>query len=97
MNESALNDTLATIPWLPREKTHPADWYTSVTDGVEMGPDSAPFGDWPLAHRLTRAYHGQTAETDYMMGMVLDALAANAEASNTWILFYSDHGDPILL
>ena len=92
MNESALNDTLATIPWLPREKTHPADWYTSVTDGVEMGPDSAPFGDWPLAHRLTRAYHGQTAETDYMMGMILDALAANAEASNTWILFYSDHG-----
>jgi arylsulfatase K len=35
----------------------------------------------------------QVAETDYMMGMALDALAASPAADNTWILFTSDHGE----
>jgi arylsulfatase A-like enzyme len=88
VNDSALNVSLATIPWLPRAETHPADWYTSVTDGV------GPVWDRPLAQRLTRAYHGQTAETDYMMGLVMDALAANRPAAaNAWTLFTSDHGE----
>ena len=70
------------------------DWYTSVTDGVEIGPASQPFHDRALAQRLTTAYHGQTAETDYMMGLVMDAMAANeAAAKNAWTLFTSDHGE----
>jgi arylsulfatase K len=87
INETELNKSIAGTPWLPLGETHPADIYTSVTDGVGKAWDA------DLAYRLTRAYHGQVAETDYMMGMALDALAASPAADNTWILFTSDHGE----
>jgi arylsulfatase A-like enzyme len=75
VNETALNLTLRAIPWAQtRAEIHPADWYTSVTDGVEISPSSRPFHDRALAQRLTRAYHGQTAETDYVSARPTDGL-----------------------
>ena len=54
MNDTLVNESIAGIPWLPLSQTHPADRYTSVTDGV------APEWDADLAFHLTRAYHGKT-------------------------------------
>jgi hypothetical protein len=51
--------------------------------------------DRPLARRLARAWHGQTAETDAMMGTVLDALDRSPAANDTFILFTSDHVRPV--
>ena len=49
---------------------HPADVFQYIAEGVPGQYDRV------LARRLARAWHGQTAETDAMMGAVLDALDA---------------------
>jgi hypothetical protein len=55
INETELNKSIAGTPWLPLGETHPADIYTSVTDGV------GKVWDADLAYRLTRAYHAQVS------------------------------------
>lgn len=46
-----------------------------------------------VVYIMQKAWHGQTAETDAMMGAVLNALAASPAADDTFILFTSDHGE----
>lgn len=87
IDEHALDVTINATRWQPLEALHPADVFQFQAEGVPAAYDRS------LARRLARAWHGQTAETDAMMGKVIDALAASPAADNTFILFTSDHGE----
>ena len=87
IDDAALDATINATRWQPLELVHPADRFQFMAEGVPEQYDRA------LARRLARAWHGQTAETDAMMGAVLDALDASLAAENTFILFTSDHGE----
>ena len=87
IDNAALDATIAATRWQPVELLHPADRFQFEAEGVPAEYDGA------LAKRLALAWHGQTAETDAMMGYVLDALAASSAASNTFVIFTSDHGE----
>eukprot|EP00051_Salpingoeca_urceolata_P010478 m.128037 g.128037 ORF g.128037 m.128037 type:complete len:661 (+) comp16724_c3_seq2:61-2043(+) len=89
VNQTALNESIAAsaASWPPRKGIHPADAYSSISEGV--GLHALPDVAYPLA----LAYHGQTAETDHMMGLVLDALDNSAANNKTFTLFTADHGE----
>lgn len=87
IDDDALDATINATRWQPIELVHPADRFQFAAEGVPGSYDRA------LARRLARAWHGQTAETDAMMGAVLDALDASPAAESTFILFTSDHGE----
>jgi len=87
VNDIVLNQTLANSRWQPVHLMHPSDRFQTESEGVPFSYDA------DLTYRLARAWHGQTAETDAMMGTVLEALAASEASNNTFILFTSDHGE----
>lgn len=87
VDETALDESINATRWQPLALVHPADRFQFEAEGVPADYDR------PLARRLARAWHGQTAQTDAMMGAVLDALAESPAANNTFILFTSDHGE----
>ena len=87
IDDAALDATINATRWQPLNLMHPADRFQFEAEGVPAEYDRA------LARRLARAWHGQTAETDAMMGAVLSALEASPAASSTFILFTSDHGE----
>lgn len=87
IDEDALDVTINATRWQPLEALHPADVFQFQAEGVPA------LYDRRLARRLARAWHGQTAETDAMMGAVIATLDASPAADNTFILFTSDHGE----
>eukprot|EP00040_Diaphanoeca_grandis_P010099 m.51727 g.51727 ORF g.51727 m.51727 type:complete len:575 (+) comp21492_c0_seq1:126-1850(+) len=87
IDDDALDATINATRWQPLELVHPSDRFQFEAEGVPANYDRA------LARRLAKAWHGQTAETDAMMGAVIDALAVTSAATNTFILFTSDHGE----
>jgi len=77
LDEAALDATINATRWQPLKAVHPADRFQFEAEGVPAAYNRT------LARRLARAWHGQTAETDAMMGAVLDALAASPAANNS--------------
>ena len=47
----------------------------------------------PLARILKARYYGEVSYIDQCLGGILDAVEARADADNTLICFFSDHGD----
>lgn len=80
IDDDALDRTLNATKWQPWELVHPADRFQARAEGVPIAYDRA------LARKLALGWHGQTAETDQMMGAALDALAASPAADNTFII-----------
>ena len=67
---------------------HPADAYATISKNV-AGQFSAD-----EVTRVRRVYAAMCAETDYLMGRVLDAAAATGHlGARTFVLFNSDHGE----
>ena len=87
IDDAALDATINATRWQPLSLLHPADRFQFEAEGVPAEYDRV------LARRLARAWHGQTAETDAMMGAVLTALEASPAAASTFVLFTSDHGE----
>lgn len=46
-----------------------------------------------LARTLTARYYGEISYIDHCIGKILDAVESRADADNTLICFYADHGD----
>ena len=85
LNQAQLNATIDATRWQPWANVHPADRYQAASEGVPEQEDA------DLRFHLARAWHGQTAETDHMMGMVLEALRNSPAFADTYIIFTSDH------
>ena len=88
VNESAVG--------VPRSFTelggmHPADAYTAVSKHVD-----GSFNDSEIV-RIRAVYAAMCAETDYLLGRVLDAAKRTGHlgerSPNTYVLFLSDHGE----
>jgi arylsulfatase A-like enzyme len=85
LDQAQLNATINATRWQPWANLHPADRYQATSEGVPEQEDA------DLRFHLARAWHGQTAETDHMMGMVLEALRNSPAFADTFIIFTSDH------
>ena len=86
---SYVNDTNVRVPqWLPREKFHPADSYMSQSKNVWRD-----FTDDEIL-KVRKTYYGMCAETDYLLGRVIDAAERTGHTlENTYFVFVSDHGE----
>ena len=49
--------------------------------------------DLRLGCRVRRTYYAMVAETDFLMGQVLEAATARRDWDNTLVIFLSDHGE----
>ena len=66
---------------------HPVMDYMSVTKNTH-----GPFTDDEIL-AIRRHYFAMVAETDAMLGQVLDTLEATGQLNDTYIIFASDHGE----
>ena len=46
-----------------------------------------------MACQVRRTYYAMVAETDFLMGQVLEAATARRDWDNTLVIFLSDHGE----
>ena len=67
------NDKVEVPEWIPTEQFHPADSYMSISKSVWRN-----FSDAEIL-KVRRTYYAMCAETDYMLGLVLDALTATGQ------------------
>ncbi len=83
-----VNDDQVNVPtWLPEDAFHPADSYMSQSKAVWRN-----FSDAEIL-KVRKTYYAMCAETDYMLGLVLDALRRTGLEDDTFIVFLSDHGE----
>lgn len=83
-----VHDDLVDVPtWLPDETFHPADSYMSISKSVWRN-----FTKQEVL-KVRKTYYAMCAETDFMFGLVLDALKETGFNDNTFIVFLSDHGE----
>eukprot|EP00944_MAST-04C_sp_MAST-4C-sp1_P015577 g15577.t1 len=80
-------DKIPAPKWLPEEKFHPADSYMSQSKSVWRDFDATE------VHKVRKTYYAMCAETDYMLGSVIEALKNFGLYNNTFIIFLSDHGE----
>ena len=73
--------------WGDLTRYHPHDAY--MTTSKAMAGD---FSD-EAVFLVRRTYYAMVAETDYLMGQVLDAARASGTYDDTLVLFLSDHGE----
>lgn len=83
VNESAIPAPI----WAEKNEMHPADSYMSQSKNV--------WGDYTpeQVHKVRKTYYAMCAETDFLMGRVLQALKASGQYDDTYIMFLSDHGE----
>lgn len=71
---SYVNDENVDVPkWLPEGRFHPADSYMSISKAAWRN-----FTDQEIL-KVRKTYYAMCAETDYMLGRVLDALDATGQ------------------
>ena len=80
-------DKIPTPAWLPESKFHPADSYMSQSKAVWRNFNATEI------HKVRKTYYAMCAETDYMLGSVIQALKDFGLYNNTFIIFLSDHGE----
>eukprot|EP00937_MAST-01D_sp_MAST-1D-sp2_P001599 g1599.t1 len=68
-------------------EAHPYDSYMSISKSVD-----GTFTDDEVL-QVRRTYYAMCAETDFLLGRVLDALRATGQYDRTYIFFVSDHGE----
>ncbi len=81
-------DRYAITAWpheLPDPAPLPLRAQRECRTGLAPGPDAA--------REVQATYYGMIAKIDLLCGKVLDALEAAGLAENTYVLFWSDHGD----
>ena len=84
-----VNDDKVDIPvWLPEGQFHPADSYMSQSKHVW----ASNYSDADIL-KVRKTYYAMCAETDFLLGRVLDALHDSGQYDNTYIVFVSDHGE----
>jgi arylsulfatase K len=74
--------------WLPESEFHPADKYMSMSKNV-WGTD---ISDAEIL-QVRKTYYAMCAETDWMLGTVMDAANRTGHLDDTYIVFVSDHGE----
>ena len=92
---ASVNDSLVTVPPIyagghgahPEQEPHPYDSYMSVSKAVQ-----GPFTDDQI-RKVRKTYYAMVAETDYMLGTVLQAAKDAGVYDNTLVIFNSDHGE----
>ena len=80
-------DKIDVPTWLAKEDFHPADAYQSQSKNVWRN-----FSDSEIL-KVRKTYYAMCAETDYLMGRVLDAANRTGHLDNTYVVFLSDHGE----
>ena len=80
-------DKIPAPKWLPEEIFHPADSYMSQSKSVWREFNASE------VHKVRKTYYAMCAETDYMLGSVIEALKNFGLYNNTFIIFLSDHGE----
>ena len=73
--------------WSNTSSLHPHDEYMTISKAVD-----GPFSD-EAVFLVRRTYYAMVAETDYLMGQVLDAARASGMYDETLVVFLSDHGE----
>ena len=73
--------------WLDESDFHPADSYMSQSKSVWRN-----FTNKEIM-MVRKTYYAMCAETDFMLGSVIDALHKYDHFENTFIVFLSDHGE----
>ena len=73
----------------------PEEWTARFQPGAITRRPNIPDIDWvsSLYHRRIGGYHAQVANLDHNVGRVRQALLDNDLFGNTYIFFFSDHGD----
>jgi arylsulfatase A-like enzyme len=88
---SRVNDSAIGVPpsfRLSVDQMHPADAYVSISKNV-----AGNFSDAEV-RRTRRVYAAMCAETDYLLGRVLDAARSSGHwDDSTYVIFLSDHGE----
>lgn len=85
---SYVHDDLVDLPtWLPESSFHPADSYMSQSKAVWRNFTKNE------VLKVRKTYYAMCAETDFMFGLVIDALKETGFNDNTFIVFLSDHGE----
>ncbi len=77
-------DKIPLPSWIPESQFHPADQYMSISKNI--------WGNWSdeQIQTIRKTYYGMNVETDYLLGLVLNASYANGwDETNTIILFTS--------
>ncbi|XP_066272588.1 arylsulfatase K-like [Branchiostoma lanceolatum] len=83
-----VDSSKVTIPkWLPFSQMHPVAYYSSATKNC-----TSDFTREEIM-KIREYYYGMCAETDAMLGQVLDALKASGQTDSTYVFFTSDHGE----
>jgi arylsulfatase K len=83
-----VHEDLIDVPkWLAEDDFHPADSYMSISKSVWRN-----FTDEEIL-RVRKTYYAMCAETDLMLGTVIDTLKATAQYERSFIIFLSDHGE----
>ena len=92
---ASVDDALVTVPPIyagghgldPKQEPHPYDSYMSASKAVQ-----GPFTDAQIK-KVRKTYYAMCAETDYMLGRVLQAAKDAGVYDNTLVIFLSDHGE----
>jgi arylsulfatase K len=83
-----VNESKVTMPnWIPLENMHPVDFYDSK---VKNCTSNFTHDD---IFKIRQYYYAMCAETDGMLGQILDALRDTGKENNSYVFFSSDHGE----
>uniref|UniRef100_A0A8C1HF28 Arylsulfatase K n=1 Tax=Cyprinus carpio carpio TaxID=630221 RepID=A0A8C1HF28_CYPCA len=80
-------DQVSVPKWLRVEDMHPVDYYSTFTKNC-----SGHFTEEEIRN-IRAFYYAMCAETDSMLGEVIDSLRDTGLLNRTVVLFTSDHGD----
>jgi len=81
------DDLVAPPPTQPVGAMHPYDTFMSSSKST-LGSFTAD-----EVVQVRRTYYAMCAETDFLLGRVLDALRATGQYERTFVVFLSDHGE----
>ncbi len=85
-----VDDDLVDVPTWPAHgaaEPHPYDSYMSVSKDVQGNFTEAQI------KKVRKTYYAMVSETDYMLGLVLQACKDSGLYDNTIVVFLSDHGE----
>lgn len=85
--KSVHGDKVNPPKWPAREAFHPADSYQSISKAAWRN-----FTDEEIV-RVRKTYYAMCAETDYMLGQVINKLKDKGLYESTYVMFVSDHGE----
>jgi len=90
-----VNESAISMPkWVPFDSMHPFDQFMSISKCVLPKDCTGENASRKKILAIRKTWYAMVAETDAMMGHVIEALNQNPNvANNTYIIFTSDHGE----